>query len=328
METKKANTRGFTIVELLTVMAVIAVLIGLLIPALSLVKDNAKEVQQRAQFHAIDVGLELFKSKFGSYPDSLDNLGTSTPAPVAPLVVDGANYGGAQKLAEALVGWDLLGYHPKAGFRSDGENYFPDSGTFAASYQFVYDTAAGLDVGSYVEATGEENMKARTGPFLDLENANAYRMYDVYGTVTGGFDQDSIVLCDVYAKKRPSGEKTGMPILYFKANTNFTLQDYYADGGASADSDYTDDVYNYDDNEDLILLQTAESVPVDHEIEISPSADGHRNFEEIILNQQVKSASGVYRPYRASTYILISAGKDGNYGTADDIMNFGADTTE
>ena len=34
METKKVTTRGFTIVELLTVMAVIAVLIGLLIPLL------------------------------------------------------------------------------------------------------------------------------------------------------------------------------------------------------------------------------------------------------------------------------------------------------
>jgi len=52
MERKK----GFTIVELLTVMAVIAVLIGLLIPALALVNKKAKTVQQRAQFHAIDVG--------------------------------------------------------------------------------------------------------------------------------------------------------------------------------------------------------------------------------------------------------------------------------
>lgn len=28
------------------------------------------------------------------------------------------------------------------------------------------------------------------------------------------------------------------------------------------------------------------------------------------------------RPYRAETYILISAGEDGLYGTMDDICNF------
>jgi len=30
----------------------------------------------------------------------------------------------------------------------------------------------------------------------------------------------------------------------------------------------------------------------------------------------------VVRPFRADTYILISAGKDGLYGTKDDICNF------
>ena len=48
----------------------------------------------------------------------------------------------------------------------------------------------------------------------------------------------------------------------------------------------------------------------------------YTNFEQIILNQQVLSASNVKRPYRAGTFILISAGKDGIYGTSDDITNF------
>ena len=30
----------------------------------------------------------------------------------------------------------------------------------------------------------------------------------------------------------------------------------------------------------------------------------------------------IKRPYRAQSYILISAGKDGLYGTSDDITNF------
>ena len=109
---------AFTIVELLTVMGVIAILISLLVPALNLVRDYARELQQRAQFHSIEVAIDMFvaSSGYGTYPPSNDN---SLP-PVNPM--DPIPYGGAQKLAEALVGWDLLGHHPKAAFRSNGTN--------------------------------------------------------------------------------------------------------------------------------------------------------------------------------------------------------------
>ena len=314
------KTKGFTIVEMLTVMGIIAILIGLLVPALNQVKDYSKQIQQKAQFHSIDVAMEMFKNNFGAYPDSFDNRGVSTPAPLAPLTVDVSNYCGAEKLAEALVGWDLLGVHPKSGYRSDGRNYFPS----LANYTMVYDTVNGIQAGvgsPDTEKSGDENIKARK-KFVDMENANAYRMQDVYTAAqTGSFNALNYVLCDVYARSRTSGVKTGTPILYFKARTIYTLQNYN-DTQANLD-----DIYDYDDNRALVLLGTADATPTRHEIEKNATgaaatlAEAYVNFQKLILNQQILQ-NGVYRPYRADSYILLSAGKDGVYGTADDIFNF------
>ncbi len=281
---------GFTIVELLTVMSVIAILIGLLVPALNLVKDFAKEVQQRAQFHSIGVGLDMFNTEFGYYPPSDDNADIAHPH-----LVDQTPYGGAQKLAEAVVGWDLLGFHPQADFRSDGRN------DIGAGDVLIYD------------ATILANVEARKGPFVELENANAYTMEEVYGSDVGSFDPLNYVLCDEYSKKRLLGKKTGMPILYYRAHTNRIFQDAQKDDSVPPSGfDTDDDIYEYGDNDLLIQLGSA-AVPSEiHPLDIT-------TFDQMIRNPQVTT---ITRPFRAGSYILISAGKDGLYGNADDIFNF------
>jgi len=53
---KKSDKKaGFTIVELLTIMSIIVILIGLLVPALNMVKRYAKRVNQKNQFQAATV---------------------------------------------------------------------------------------------------------------------------------------------------------------------------------------------------------------------------------------------------------------------------------
>jgi type II secretory pathway pseudopilin PulG len=331
IDTNKMREGGFTIVELLTVMGIIAILIGLLVPALSMVKDYAKQVQQAAQFHSIEVGLDLYKAEFGSYPPSNDN------AQLPQLTKDPTPYTGANKLAESMVGLDFLGFHPNSDYRSNGQADIIDrQGVLRPAVQ-VYNARQGIPVGTPPYQTPDENVKCRGGkfgaPFVELENANAFRMDDVYAPgQIGKFRLDSMLLCDVYAKKRntPSALKTGMPILYFRARTQFTEQDsttlkpgvqqYY-----NQQPGIDDDIYYYPDNLNLLMLQTAEVNPQDHPLAMNAgSAADVEAFENMIINRQVTRdpTIDIKRPYRAQSYILISAGKDGLYGTSDDITNF------
>jgi hypothetical protein len=238
--------------------------------------DYAIGIRQKAQLHSLDAALELFDNEYGGYPPSDTNDVTGSP------------YCGAMKLAEAVMGRDLLGFHTQSAFRADGLD--PD-------------TLAPL----YPAGPSQDNLKARKGPFLQTENANAHRLVDIYGKGNSGrFHDDLFVLCDTFARRRPSGKKTGMPILYYRADSS----------GTAHDADHPDDpnnVYDYRDNHALVALGVPGEPNAAH-----PLIDPRRFY----LNTRSDKILTLSRPSRPDSYILISAGRDGLYGTADDICNF------
>ena len=286
---KQSNRAAFTIVELLTVMSIIVILIGLLVPALNQVKRFAYGVKQMAQLNSIDTAIELFNSEFDGYPDS------------GPMGPDGAPYCGAMKLCEAVMGQDLQGFHPDSIFRSDGTD----------GVKALYP-----DANAVTPAVYRDNLSMRKGPYLPPENANAYRLADLYAASTP-FSPRHFVLCDVFRRvtHRGTGKKVGMPILYYKANTANTNHNV-------ANPNDELNIYNYRDNQQLLLLGKpwdqggAASTP--NRLAIENGKPGVR-FYMNTKNEKVTTAS---RPYRADTYILVSAGWDGEYGTPDDICNF------
>lgn len=62
------DSRGFTLVEILTVIAVIAILAAILIPATSAVQRNVTRSKTRSQFSQWSTAYEVFKADYGYYP--------------------------------------------------------------------------------------------------------------------------------------------------------------------------------------------------------------------------------------------------------------------
>ena len=60
--------KSFTLVELLIVISIIAVLAGLLFPAIGKVKDKAKRVQARAQANSLVLAIKSYESTYGLLP--------------------------------------------------------------------------------------------------------------------------------------------------------------------------------------------------------------------------------------------------------------------
>ena len=292
------NKTGFTIVELLTVMSIIVILIGLLVPALSMAKRYATDVKQRAQFHGIDVALQLFSSEFEGYPDS-DYLDE-----------DNKQYPGATRLCEAMVGQDLLGFHPASRFMADCTT----DGTNG-----IYDNPPG----SPLFPNTTDNLQTRRGPYLQLEKANAYKLEDIYGAAgTGDLEPELFVLCDEYArvKNKSTGRKIGMPMLYYKADTAGIRHDPNSNYLPVVGDD-KGQIYNYLDNDYLVGLgKPWDPPPAPGGVPAHPMYTEPERFYESTKNEKIAITDG--RPYRSDSYILISAGFDGLYGTRDDIFNF------
>ena len=118
---------------------------------------------------------------------------------------------------------------------------------------------------------------------------------------------NTYVLCDEFGRKKIKliNGKTvtaGAPILYYRANTaEKTIRG----------------IYNAYDNDAIVqIMQVADN----REQPLGRSANQFQYFYDYIRDPKIDARAW---PYKPDSYILISAGVDGRYGTGDDIRNFG-----
>jgi len=295
---------GFTLIELLVVIAIIAMLIAILVPGMRRVKMAAKKIEQKSMFRNIEIGLALFLDEFDNYPDS--KVVTDTDASSKRVC-------GAQHLAETMLGRDEHGFDPKSRWHENGE---PDD---------IY-------ASDNTTPEGKTSLARRQEPYIELRKTGAFLLDQIYsvadlaavsGMITGeqpfgtGGTKRAPIIADVFGHSiSVSGSdirRAGTPIVYFKADTNSRMYAKVPKAGART----TNWTYDWADNADIFdlpPLKQSTKYP-DH---LYKGTDGILKFYENITNPNVSYD----KPYNSTSFILISAGWDGVFGTKDDVTNF------
>ncbi len=308
--------KAFSLVELLTVVGIIALLIGILIPALSAARNEARRGAAKALLASIDRGLETFSGAMGGYPNS-----ALAPDPITDIATPGSaksgKLSGAHWLARAMVGHDGLGVDYAGRSAKSGD-------------------------GTYVKAQFDGGITPK-GPYAQrrgvyIDKGETYAIDTEIGYPQGNPAANRLMLIDPFK----------WPILYYKANTRAPKG--FAEVAQPAKGD-DKGIYVQEDNAEITGGKVGSSkeepwdfasagAPKKHglgyfvdagDTEAKPPAGyAGRTFISYLHDHAAHESSGasasltatMLKPVRADSYVLISAGPDGVLGTTDDVTNF------
>lgn len=89
---RRAPQRAFTLIELLTVMAIILILVGITIPTISGARFSANKAKTRTQFSQWATAFENFKQEYGTYPQFANNANARQVNPTGSSTSAAANH--------------------------------------------------------------------------------------------------------------------------------------------------------------------------------------------------------------------------------------------
>ena len=113
------RSRGFTLIELLVVMVIIALLVGLLLPALGRAREEARKTQCRSNMRQIGLAINMYTTDNSSYTPPAYGAWANTS--VGKHLVHGD---GGDGMAHMFLQWQLI---PRVNSTDDGYNPWVDS---------------------------------------------------------------------------------------------------------------------------------------------------------------------------------------------------------
>lgn len=323
--------RAFTILELGIVMVIIAILMSIILPMVSRAKLLARATETTALIVQLDSAIRAYHQDFGAYPGPLTNDEINATYPPA----SGFAFNGVTSAAPA-------GYDPAAPtFISGAENLVLGlCGGFrlnSANNGLIYDAS--------LVGRGPNNLNLGSPKHFDsyIDTPNLSWRNGSNGK-TGFYQDDAGSAADSVIPEFVDTFNDPMPILYLRARVgavqtatppttvnNGIIQDIAATGRTNFCQYQLDDIIAYTQPISGKSIGVGRKFPqhgLQSPIDVTAtlSAEPYNAFP-YIRNASLSGASPntvPNIPRQKDAYILISAGKDRTYGTADDITNFGA----
>jgi prepilin-type N-terminal cleavage/methylation domain-containing protein len=301
---------AFTLIELLTVIAIIGLLIAILVPSVISARKTAKIAAVRAQLDFISKGLEIFNTDFGFYPNSSrQDYKTAGDGLVQ----------GSHRLSFSMLGRDFLGCPAQNPDDVNGY-YYTQDGTFNVKAADGSTNVITADSANFGKIAAKVKKTQRKGPYV---NANGVILAK---DQTSADFNNMTVMCDKFSQ-RPNGEPIASAtldpyqgrnaILYFKANAAL-------DGAITADETgpgtYTPADNARISNTDLAGYPTLNASMKKFYWGTDGDPTNHISRGGII--NTTSAVGNTYPAFNKDTYLLISAGPDNTYFTDDDITNW------
>jgi prepilin-type N-terminal cleavage/methylation domain-containing protein len=319
---------GFTLVELMTVIAIIVLLIGILIPALSSARKQAKQTATAGLIKSIGSGCEMFRGDFKQYPQSRGRNPFEAASEDISLM-------GAQWLALQLMGADGSGI-------VDWRDVKNDSNDDKVIDQEDWNDWYALD---------PSRQYTRMGPYAEVDAKSMRTVWSL--------QQESSELADVEFVPEPLADFVndwsngrvpffmdafGYPIIYYRANpkteapfttgtpgSDFVVGQYdQADNAFFTGSDGNNGrwpvVSGGWDLSGSGQLHPLGTFGYERDQIEWPEADTFAAFicDQNIYENTARASGGRLWPYKPDAFLLISPGEDALYGTGDDVTNFAA----
>ena len=152
---RNTTRRGFTLLEMLASIAVIAILAAILLPTLGAARSAALAARSRTQFAQWTAAVEQFRQEYGYYPDLAPDGRLATAADTSRFVrtLSGRNVDGTV-VADAA---DLNGNTKRIGFYTFAAADFANAA--ASGDSLLCDAFGNTEIGFLVDRNGDGIVK-------------------------------------------------------------------------------------------------------------------------------------------------------------------------